>query len=81
VKIIPSGYQVIPPQGALVVPSGDPRLGGILCGNCKGTGSVSVLFFESTCPVYILPISLLQLTTVAMELEEYVKYHLSVYLM
>lgn len=37
--------------------------------------------FSSQLVLCILTVSLLQLTTVATELEEYVKYHLSVYLM
>jgi hypothetical protein len=57
VTVIPNGYRALPPPGALVVPSGDPRLGGILCGNCKGTGSVTLLFLDSTCPVYLRPAS------------------------
>ena len=51
--MVPAGYTAIPPANALVVPAGDPRLGGVLCGNCKGTGRViALLFFDENCPVY-----------------------------
>jgi hypothetical protein len=51
--VVPVGYTAIPPPNALVVPPGDPRLGGVLCGNCKGTGrAVALLFFDENCPVY-----------------------------
>lgn len=50
---IPYGYSAIPPPNAMVVTAGDPRLGGVLCGNCKGSGRVvSLLFFDENCPVY-----------------------------
>ena len=51
---MPDGYSAIPPANALVVSAGDPRLGGVLCGNCKGTGRVSLLFFDGNCSVYVL---------------------------
>lgn len=39
-----------PPPGAAVYTAGDPRLGGRLCWQCDGRGSVSVLFFDrETC--------------------------------
>jgi hypothetical protein len=52
--VLPSGYDAIPPPNALVVSAGDPRLGGVLCGNCKGTGRVLLLFFDENCPVYVV---------------------------
>ena len=51
--MIPSGYGMIPPPNSIVVPAGDPRIGGVLCGNCKGRGRVSFLFIDENCPVYI----------------------------
>ncbi|OLL26334.1 Proline/serine-rich protein [Neolecta irregularis DAH-3] len=40
-----------PPPGALVLPPGDQRLGGMLCGTCKGSGRMLSLFLlETTCP-------------------------------
>lgn len=51
--MLPAGYTAIPPASALVVSAGDPRLGGVLCGNCKGTGRAITLFvFDENCPVY-----------------------------
>lgn len=53
VRVIPEGYPAIPPPNAMVVQAGDPRLGGVLCGNCKGTGRVvALLFFDDNCHVY-----------------------------
>lgn len=52
-RVVPEGFATIPPPNALVVSAGDPRLGGVLCGNCKGTGRVvTLLFFDENCPVY-----------------------------
>lgn len=34
----------------IVVQPGDPRIGGILCGRCRGKGVVWDLLMESTCP-------------------------------
>lgn len=49
---MPVGYTAIPPPNALVVPAGDPRLGGNLCGNCKGSGRiVTFLLIDENCPV------------------------------
>jgi hypothetical protein len=51
--VVPRGYMAMPPPNAMVVSAGDPRLGGVLCGNCKGTGRVlAMLFFDENCPVY-----------------------------
>ena len=50
---MPSGLTAIPPPNAIVLKAGDPRLGGVLCGNCKGTGRVITLIFDSICPVYV----------------------------
>ncbi|KAF8058183.1 hypothetical protein FPV67DRAFT_1721296 [Lyophyllum atratum] len=36
-----------PPPNAIVYPAGDPRLGGRLCWNCGGRGSVSVFIFDA----------------------------------
>lgn len=67
-RYVPDGYSAIPPPNALVVPAGDPRLGGVLCGNCKGSGRVvSLLFFDMNCPVY-LSFLLDLLTIVVLEL-------------
>ena len=51
-----SPYDRAPPLGAVgdsnavVYKAGDPRLGGRLCWQCEGTGTVSFLIFdESTC--------------------------------
>jgi hypothetical protein len=53
VRVLPTGYGSVPPPNALVVSAGDPRLGGVLCGNCKGTGRVlTLLIFDENCPVY-----------------------------
>jgi len=50
--VVSAGYRVIPPANAVVVPAGDPRLGGVLCGNCKGTGRViALIIFDENCPV------------------------------
>lgn len=38
-------------QRPLVVKPGDPRLGGVLCGECRGTGRVSFLLDEDLCPL------------------------------
>ena len=56
-----SPYGPVPPRGmgggvgdsnAVVYKAGDPRLGGRLCWQCEGTGTVSFLIFdESTCEV------------------------------
>ena len=35
----------------LVVKPGDPRLGGVVCGNCRGTGRVRFLLDEDICPL------------------------------
>jgi hypothetical protein len=70
VRYVPSGYYAVPPPNALVVQAGDPRLGGILCGNCKGTGRVSVLIFDDHCPVY-LSLLLILLSLGVMVLEGY----------
>lgn len=40
------------PAGAPIrVPPGDPRLGGVLCGKCRGLGKVYFLLDEDLCPV------------------------------
>jgi hypothetical protein len=71
--VVPNGYFAIPPPNALVVPAGDPRLGGVLCGNCKGTGTIlSLLFFEDNCPVYVSCITVL--IKVVLALEGYVSH-------
>ncbi|KAF8075352.1 hypothetical protein FPV67DRAFT_629889 [Lyophyllum atratum] len=36
-----------PPPDAIVYPAGDPRLGGRMCWNCGGRGSVSLFMFDS----------------------------------
>ncbi|TFK48378.1 hypothetical protein OE88DRAFT_1720161 [Heliocybe sulcata] len=46
----PTGsYFHSPPPGAAVVNPGDPRIGGNLCWQCRGRGSISVLLFSDTC--------------------------------
>ncbi|KAK0433059.1 uncharacterized protein EV420DRAFT_1570850 [Desarmillaria tabescens] len=39
------------PRGAIVYPTGDPRIGGRLCWRCEGSGLISFLFLEDNCPV------------------------------
>jgi hypothetical protein len=52
VTLVPVEYTVIPPPNALIVPAGDPRLGGVVCGNCKGAGRViTLLLIDENCPV------------------------------
>jgi hypothetical protein len=51
VGYLPHGVQVLPMANAPVLPAGDPRLGGILCGNCKGRGWVDGFFDTSNCQV------------------------------
>lgn len=38
-------------QAPLVVSPGDPRLGGVPCGECRGTGRVTFLLDEDICPL------------------------------
>lgn len=46
----PAGYA--PNAGpAIRVPPGDPRLGGTLCGNCRGSGQVTFFLDLDLCPV------------------------------
>lgn len=52
--MVPSDY-LIPPPNSIVVQAGDPRIGGVICGNCKGRGRVSFFFFDENCPVYVSP--------------------------
>ncbi|KAK5963587.1 Hua1p PWA37_003911 [Arxiozyma heterogenica] len=40
-----------PQQHPLVVRPGDPRLGGVLCGECRGTGRISFLLDDDLCPL------------------------------
>ncbi|CAR27825.1 hypothetical protein ZYGR_0N03120 [Zygosaccharomyces rouxii] len=49
----PPGGSMAPMGNAppLVVKPGDPRLGGVLCGECRGSGRVSFLFDEDLCPL------------------------------
>lgn len=49
----PSNVRVAqrPPPGAAVVQPGDPRIGGRVCRQCGGTGVMTFLIFEDTCPV------------------------------
>jgi hypothetical protein len=57
VRVIPEGYSAVPPPNAMIVLAGDPRLGGVLCGNCKGSGRVvALLFFDDNCPMYVSPL-------------------------
>ncbi|WFD41766.1 hypothetical protein MPSI1_000402 [Malassezia psittaci] len=46
-------YGQLPPQGALAVAPGDPRIGGVLCPECGGTGNsnniISMFFGEEEC--------------------------------
>lgn len=39
------------PGPAIQVPPGDPRLGGTLCGNCRGTGQITFFLDLDLCPV------------------------------
>lgn len=51
------GYGMPPPpqmsgsNPPLIVRPGDPRLGGVLCGECRGSGRVSFLLDEDLCPL------------------------------
>lgn len=50
----PSGgyYQAAPVNtNALYVRPGDPRLGGVLCGECRGSGRVRFFLDEDLCPL------------------------------
>lgn len=38
------------PQPVQLMP-GDPRLGGNLCGKCRGSGQVSFFLDKETCPI------------------------------
>ncbi|CCK72397.1 Hua1p KNAG_0K00290 [Huiozyma naganishii CBS 8797] len=47
-------YAMGPPQlqpQPLMVRPGDPRLGGVLCGECRGSGRVRFLLDEDLCPL------------------------------
>ncbi|KAH3899418.1 uncharacterized protein SCDLUD_004861 [Saccharomycodes ludwigii] len=44
------GFQQAQPQG-LVVQPGDPRIGGRLCAECRGTGRISFFLDFKLCPV------------------------------
>lgn len=46
-----SGYGSRVPPNAIRVPPGDPRLGGILCGSCRGTGQVTFFLDQDLCDV------------------------------
>lgn len=43
-------YTRAPPRGALVVSPGDSRIGGRLCWQCDGSGTIGFFLFEETCP-------------------------------
>ncbi|EGV65322.1 hypothetical protein CANTEDRAFT_92541 [Yamadazyma tenuis ATCC 10573] len=47
----PGGYMSGPPPPPLRVLPGDPRLGGVLCGRCRGSGLVHFFLDEEMCPV------------------------------
>lgn len=47
--MVPSPYGVSGPP--MRVTPGDPRLGGVLCGRCRGSGIVHFLLDEEMCPV------------------------------
>lgn len=48
-------YGYMPPPGAVTVAPGDPRIGGVLCYRCGGSGSIedlmSLFFGDDECPV------------------------------
>lgn len=51
---MPPGKGSAGPMGSrppLIVKPGDPRLGGILCGECRGSGRVSFFLDEDLCPL------------------------------
>ncbi|CAI5759726.1 unnamed protein product [Candida verbasci] len=48
---IPAGGQFNGSGPPLRVPPGDPRLGGVLCGKCRGQGMVRFLLDMELCPV------------------------------
>lgn len=43
--------QIIGAPGGTRVPPGDPRLGGVLCGRCRGSGLVTFFLDQDLCPV------------------------------
>ncbi|CCG24385.1 hypothetical protein CORT_0F01580 [Candida orthopsilosis Co 90-125] len=45
------GFFSTAPMVPLRVPPGDPRLGGVLCGRCRGSGMVRFLLDMELCPV------------------------------
>lgn len=45
------GVQTINSPGGMPVPPGDPRLGGVLCGRCRGSGLVTFFLDQELCPV------------------------------
>lgn len=54
----PAGYPVyMPPQQfqqpgmPLILKPGDPRIGGVLCGECRGTGRIRFILDEKICPL------------------------------
>lgn len=49
---MPMGFNNPPNQGRpLVVRPGDPRLGGVVCGECRGTGRITFFLDEDICPL------------------------------
>ncbi|KAG7193178.1 uncharacterized protein KQ657_000935 [Scheffersomyces spartinae] len=48
--MVPSPYGAVSGPPIKVRP-GDPRLGGVLCGRCRGSGIVHFLLDEEMCPV------------------------------
>lgn len=49
--VAPGGFPGGPPGAPMQVQPGDPRIGGILCGRCRGSGRVMVFLDEELCPV------------------------------
>ncbi|KAG2736482.1 hypothetical protein G9P44_000572 [Scheffersomyces stipitis] len=47
----PMAPMMVPPVAPLRVPPGDPRLGGVPCGRCRGTGMITFLLDQDLCPV------------------------------
>lgn len=49
--VAPVGYPGGPPGAPVHLQPGDPRIGGILCGRCRGTGRIMVFLDQDLCPV------------------------------
>lgn len=50
-QLIPSNYAPVFQMPPRVVRPGDPSIGGVLCGRCRGKGYISDFFSQSSCPI------------------------------